>query len=131
MGCYTTQAIVNVVSKALFGTWHFNKLGLVNAFFRKEGHFFGYGFLSLVFRNAWQRSAMRYTWISRKWLILFAGTLAIMTTFAVSGLDELHQHFTPGRVGCLSDALIDTAGALFINVAFWSIRARRRGQALY
>ncbi len=131
MGCQTTQAAVNVVWKALFGTWHFDKLGVVNAVCRKEGHFFGYGLLSLVFRNAWYKTARHLAWVVRKWLTPFAGTLAVITTFAVAGLDELHQHFTPGRVGKLSDALIDTAGALFINLAFWSIRARRRGQALW
>jgi VanZ family protein len=131
MGCQTTQVVVNAVWKALFGTWHFDKLGLINALCRKEGHFFGYGFLSLIFRNAWYKTAKTLAWVVRKWLTPFAGTLAIITTFAVAGLDEWHQHFTPGRVGKLSDALIDTAGALFINLAFWSIRARRRGQALW
>ena len=130
MGCRTTQAIVDVVWKALFGTWHANSLGLVNALCRKEGHFYGYGIISLIFRNAWYRTAKSHDWISRNWLPLFAGTMAVISTFMVSGLDELHQHFVPGRIGCLSDALIDTAGALFINVAFWSIRARRRRQAI-
>jgi VanZ family protein len=130
MGCYTTQAIVDFFWKIFLGTAHYDKAGLVNALFRKYGHFFGYGLISLVFRNAWYRTAKAYQWVTRNWLTLFAGTMAVLSAFAVSGLDELHQYFVPGRVGCLSDALVDTAGALFVNVAFWSIRGRRRRQAI-
>jgi VanZ family protein len=130
MGCYTTQAIVDFFWKIFLGTAHHDQAGLVNALFRKYGHFFGYGLISLVFRKAWYNTARAYAWVTRNRLTLFAGTLAVLSTFAVSGLDEWHQHFVPGRVGCLSDALVDTAGALFVNVAFWSIRARRRRQAI-
>jgi VanZ family protein len=126
MGCQTTQVVVNAVWRALFGTWHWDLTGMVNGYFRKTGHFFGYGVISLLFRNAWYKTAKAFAWVVRSWLTPFAGTLAVVTTFAVSGLDELHQHFIPGRVGCLRDALVDTAGALFLNVAFWSIRSRRR-----
>jgi VanZ family protein len=126
MGCQNTQIVVNAVWKALFGSWHWGLTGAVNGYFRKTGHFFGYGLISLLFQNAWYKTAQAFAWVVRRWLTPFAGTLAVVTTFAVSGLDELHQHFVPGRVGCIGDALIDTAGAMFINVAFWSIRARRR-----
>jgi VanZ family protein len=126
MGCQTTQVAVNAVWKTLFGTWHWDLTGEVNGYFRKVGHFFGYGLISLLFRNAWYKTAKAFAWVLRRWLTPFAGTLAVMTTFAVSGLDELHQRFIPGRVGSLRDALVDTAGAMFINVAVWSIRARRR-----
>jgi VanZ family protein len=126
MGCQTTQIVVNAVWKALFGSWHWDLTGMVNGYFRKTGHFFGYGLISLLFQNAWYKTARAFAWVVRRWLTPFAGTLAVVTTFAVSGLDELHQHFVPGRMGSLRDALIDTAGAIFINVAFWSIRARRR-----
>jgi VanZ family protein len=130
MGARTTQAIVDFFWKAFLGTAHYDKAGLVNGLFRKYGHFFGYGFISLIIRNAWYITARSYAWFTRNWLTLFAGTMAVLSTFAVSGLDELHQHFIPGRIGSLSDALVDTAGALFVNVAFWSIRARRRRQAI-
>jgi VanZ family protein len=130
MSCYTTQAIVDFFWKIILGTAHHDQAGMINGLFRKYGHFFGYGFISLVFRNAWYMTARHYAWVTRNWLTLFAGTMAVLSTFAVSGLDELHQHFIPGRVGCLGDALIDTAGALFINVAFWSIRERRRRQSI-
>jgi VanZ family protein len=131
MGCQTSQVVVDAVWKALFGTWHWDKTGAVNGFFRKTGHFFGYGLISLLFRNAWYKTAQTLGWIVRKWLTPFAGALAIVTAFAVSGMDELHQHFVPGRIGSLRDALIDTAGALFVNLAFWSIQARKHGRALY
>jgi VanZ family protein len=130
MGCQTTQIVVNAVWKALFGTWHWDLTGEVNGYFRKVGHFFGYGLISLLFRNAWYKTARAFAWVVRSWLTPFAGTLAVVTTFAVAGMDELHQRFVPGRVGSLRDALVDTAGAMFINVAFWSIRARRRQSLL-
>jgi VanZ family protein len=130
MGCQTSQAVVNAIWKVLFGTWHWDILGEVNGVLRKTGHFVGYGLVSLVFRNAWYRSAKAFAWVMRHWLTPFAASLAIVSTFIVAGLDELHQHFIPGRIGSLRDALLDTAGALFLNLLVWALRARRRRNLL-
>lgn len=129
MGGMHTQVVVNAVWKAILGSWHKNLTSPVNAYGRKVGHFFGYGIVSLVFRNAWYRSSQAFAWVAVRWLYPFAAVLAVISTFTVACLDELHQTFLPGRVGCLRDALLDAAGAIFLNVIFLAIAARRRAWA--
>jgi VanZ family protein len=126
MGGGTTQILVNAVWKAIFGTWHWNITGEVNEICRKTGHFFGYGVVGLIFRNAWYRSAKAFAWVVRSWLTPFAASLAVASTFLVACLDEWHQRFLPGRVGSLRDALLDAAGAIFLNLLVWALRARKR-----
>jgi VanZ family protein len=126
MGGSHTQILVNAVWKAVLGTWHWNLTGPVNGIGRKVGHFFGYGIVGLIFRNAWYKSARAFAWVMRSWLTPLAGSLAVMSTFSVACLDEWHQRFLPGRVGSLRDALLDAAGAIFLNVIFWALMARRR-----
>jgi VanZ family protein len=62
--------------------------------------------------------------VARIWLTPFAAFFAIASTFAVACLDEWHQTFGPGRVGSLHDALLDAAGAIFLNAIFWASIAR-------
>ncbi len=38
--------------------------------------------------------------------------LVLLWVFFSASLDELHQRFVPGRCGCLSDVLLDTAGGI-------------------
>ena len=56
MGGSHTQVLVDHVWRALLGTWHRNITGTVNEVIRKVGHFFGYGAIGLLFRNAWHSS---------------------------------------------------------------------------
>jgi VanZ family protein len=130
MGGSHTQVLVDTVWQTLFGNWHWDITGPVNEFCRKTGHFFGYGLISLIFRNAWYRSAKAFAWVIKTWLTPFASSLAIASTFFIACLDEWHQCFVPGRVGSLRDALIDTAGALLLNVFVWEFRAYKRRKAL-
>ena len=130
MGGTHTQILVDAVWKPLLGTWRWDLTGPVNEFCRKTGHFFGYGLVSLLFRNAWYKSAQAFAWVVRSWLTPFAATLAVVSTFFVACLDEWHQRYVPGRVGSIRDALLDAAGALFLNLLFWALRARRRRNAL-
>ena len=129
MGAAHSQIVVSAVWKSLFGNWHANLLGEINGVVRKTGHFFGYGTVGLIFRNAWSKTAQAFSLVVTKWLNLFAGFLAVVSTFIVGSLDEYHQMFTPGRVGCLHDALLDTSGALFLNIVFLAVWTRRRHRA--
>lgn len=130
MGGARTQMLVDAVWKPLLGNWRWDLTGPVNEFCRKTGHFFGYGLVSLLFRNAWYKSARAFAWVMRSWLTPFAATLAVVSTFCVGCLDELHQRYVPGRVGSIRDALLDAAGALFLNLLVWALRARHRRNAL-
>jgi VanZ family protein len=126
MGGSHTQVLVDHVWNALLGTWHRNSTAIVNEVIRKVGHFFGYGAIGLLFRNAWHSSirahlaAINYRWLGSR-LMLSASGLSILSTFVVAGLDEWHQRYLPGRVGSLRDVLLDTAGALALNLALWTL----------
>jgi VanZ family protein len=124
MGGAHTQIPLDAVWRTFLGSWHWELTGAVNVYCRKVGHFIGYGLVSLIFRNAWYRSAQAFAWVARNWLTPFAAALAVASTFAVACLDEFHQTFLPGRVGSLHDALLDASGAICLNIIFWTVRAR-------
>jgi VanZ family protein len=130
MGGTHTQIVLNAVWKTFLGSWHWDLTGPVNVYGRKVGHFIGYGLVSLIFGNAWYKSAQAFAWVTSGWLTPFASSLAVASTFTVACLDEFHQTFLATRVGSLHDALLDTAGAICLNVLFWSIRARNRRKLL-
>ena len=130
MGGSHTQILVNAAWKAVLGSWHWNLTGPVNGIGRKVGHFIGYGLVSLIFRNAWYKSALASYWVSKSWLMLFAASLAVASTFTVACLDEWHQTFLAGRVGSLHDALLDTGGAIVLNAIFWTMCVRKRRSAI-
>lgn len=139
MGGSHTQVLVNDVWRAVLGKWHWNITGTVNQVIRKVGHFFGYGTIGLLFRSAWHSSirahlvAINYRRLDSRLLgrrlMLSASGLSVLCTFAVGCLDEWRQKYVPGRVGSLRDVLLDTAGALVLNLAFWGVRAQRRRRA--
>jgi VanZ family protein len=130
-----TQAVVDIVWKSLFGTWRFNLTGPINLISRKVYHFLGYGMIGLIFRNAWQTSIRAGLLRIGDSLATIQGmvsvsALSVLSTFFVASLDELHQRFIPSRSSSFRDVMIDTTGAIFLNVVFWTVRARRRRKAL-
>ena len=46
------------------------------------------------------------------------GTTAFLATSLYAASDEFHQLFVPGRAGLVSDALIDSLGALLGVIVF-------------
>ena len=126
MGGSHTQVLVSAVWEAAVGKWHFEDAATLNVLLRKVGHFFGHGMLSLLFCRAWMSSISQFSKIRRSWRLPSAALLAVITTFVVASLDEWHQTFTPGRVGCFSDVLIDTCGALAVNGLFLYLHLRNR-----
>jgi VanZ family protein len=86
--------------------------------------------IGLIFRNAWVASLRALTSLVRAWVAPFAGSLAVASTFLVACLDEWHQKFVPGRVSSFHDVLVDTTGALLLNVMVWELRARKRRQLM-
>jgi len=126
MGAKNSQIVVNAIWKALFGNWQAGQLGFINGVLRKTGHFLGYGTVGLIFRNAWYKTAQSFSLVVKSWLHPFAGVLAVVSTFVACSLDECHQMYIPGRVGCLRDALWDMSGAIFLNLLFWAFWVRRR-----
>lgn len=126
MGGAHSQAIIGAIWQGLFGHWHFEAVGPVNLAARKVGHFIGHGMLSLVFRNTWYTVVRRVAPQQRASWIGGSALLAVLTTMAIASMDELHQMFVPGRVGCTRDVIIDTAGAFAANLLFFTLRMQRR-----
>ena len=137
MGGSHTQVLVDDVWRTFLGKWHWDITGVVNEALRKIGHFFGYGMIGLLFRKAWHSSiharliAATGRWMSSAWMI-GASALSVASTFLVAGLDEWHQRYVPGRVSSLRDVLLDTGGALLLNLGFLAAHAyRRRAQSAW
>jgi len=129
LGGTKTGMVVATVWKALFGSSHIKLAWEINFIGRKIGHFFGYGMVGLIFRNAWYKTASAFSLVAKTWLYPFAAFLAVVSTFTVGSLDEYHQMFLPGRVGCLHDALLDTSGAIFLNLVFLIVVAYKHKKA--
>jgi VanZ family protein len=130
-----TQVLVDHVWSAFLGQWHAEWTGPINEGCRKVGHFLGYGIIGLIFRNAWNRSfrgrgiEILGKWMTGEWMVSIS-TLSVLCTFLIACTDEMHQRFVPGRVGCFRDVMIDTTGAIFLNIIYWTVRARNRRKAL-
>jgi len=97
-----------------------------NLLLRKLGHFCGYGTLGLLFRRAWTISLRRSWEGPRSRLPFAAAALAVICTFCVACLDEVHQRFLVGRTSSFYDVLLDTAGAILFNRILTIVVARRR-----
>jgi VanZ family protein len=135
MGGNHTQVLVNLVWRTFLGKWHWDLTAPVNIMCRKVGHFFGYGVIGLIFRNAWHASIRARIMRIGASLATLQGmisvsALSVLSTFIIASLDELHQRFVPGRVSSFRDVMVDTTGAIFLNVVFWTVRSYRRRKAL-
>ena len=131
MSGYHTQFVVNDVWKMLFGNWHADLTGVINGDGRKIGHFFGYGAVGLVFRNAWQHTlrarAVRVgRTLMQSRLLILSALLSVGSIFLVASADEIHQCFLPQRVGSFGDVIRDTAGTICLNLVLLAWRAYRR-----
>jgi VanZ family protein len=114
MGADRTSGPLHALTHAVTGRVDSN-WSLIHHMIRKTGHFFGYGILSLAWLRGLMLSARRDKTLQHpEWRMQLA---AVAATFAVAGLDELHQSFLPNRTGKFSDVLLDTAGALALQVA--------------
>lgn len=103
----------------------------IHLLLRKLGHFSGYGFLALLFRRAWYVT-LRPRWEgSRSRLPFSASALAVISTFMVACMDEVHQSFVPGRTGSFLDVMIDTAGAVVFVRLVVKVIERRRATSAY
>jgi len=126
-GADHTSAPLHNLCQLLIGTAVDRDWSNIHHIIRKTGHFTGYGTFSLVcFRGFWL--SLR-KWASRIHAGLTSGlarqcashVLAIAATFLVAGADELHQSFLPNRTGLFSDVLLDTTGALTLQVLLFLI----------
>jgi VanZ family protein len=110
-----------------------------NAVLRKTGHFLGYAILSalvlLALRNTNRdrlRHVLRRPWgthLHDYWRWEWA-LLGIFLTAYTAALDEFHQAFIPSRTGRWQDVVLDTCGAVAMQVVIclFALRALRRSR---
>ena len=108
-----------------------------NEVLRKTGHFVGYAFLSalvlLALRNTNRdrvRPLLHRPWGTRlydhwrgEWALL-----GILLTLVSATFDEVHQSFIPSRTGRWQDVVLDTCGAIVMQMILyaWSASVLRR-----
>ena len=110
--------------------------GRVNPYFvyeldhtlRKSGHFIGYAVLSgltfLALRNTYRdriSGSLRRRWgqnLSDSWQMEWS-LIAILLTLVTAAMDEIHQTFLPWRTGRWQDVVIDTSGAVALQLAIY------------
>ncbi len=100
---------------------------------RKTGHFTGYGILSalvfLALKNTNHdrlRPLLRRPW-GMYWHDFWRGDwalLGILVTIVTATLDEIHQTFLPSRTGRWQDVVLDTCGALVLQVIIYFVSRR-------
>jgi VanZ family protein len=112
----------------------------LNAVLRKTGHFVGYAILSalvvLALRNT-NRDRLRNV-LQRPWGIYLRdywrrewALLGILLTVVTAAFDEIHQTFIPSRTGRWQDVLLDSCGAVVIQLLIYvaCVRTVRQKQA--
>jgi VanZ family protein len=125
MGSGNTSRWLLQVCHALWGQTDGPSFETIHFLLRKLGHLCGYGFLSLLFYRAWIHTLQGVWKTAIRRIYLEAGRLAVACTFVIACLDELHQHYLPGRTSSFHDVLIDTSGAVLFTVAFMLVMVCR------
>ena len=113
-GSNRTSAPLHHLFQLLFGSAIDRHWSYTHHMLRKTGHFAGYGMISLVLFRAFRLTLRNAATRLDKGLA--SHVLAIAATFLIAGADEIHQSFLPNRTGCFSDVLLDTAGALALQI---------------
>ena len=88
---------------------------------RKTGHFFGYGFVSVVFFRTWRMTFRLSRAYSAVTASLRAAAVALLSTLIISSADEFHQSFLPRRTGSPFDVLLDMCGALTCHLMLFAL----------
>jgi len=112
----------------------------INEVLRKTGHFMGYGILAVLvvfalrntnrdrltalLRRAWGTS-MHDLW-RIEWVLL-----GVAVTVVTASFDEIHQSFLPSRTGRWQDVVLDTCGAVVLQVfvyffSLWMLNRKRK-----
>lgn len=128
-----TGAILYKVISTVAPRVELSSVELLNAVLRKTGHFLGYAILSalvlLALRNTNRdrlRNVLRRPWgiyLRDYWRAEWA-LLGILLTIVTAAFDEIHQTFIPSRTGRWQDVVLDSCGAVVIQVILYAVAAR-------
>jgi VanZ family protein len=110
---------------------------LLNEVLRKTGHFLGYGILSvlvfLALKNTNRdrlRNLVRRSWgiyLRDLWRLEWS-FIGVMAALGMATYDEIHQTFIPSRTGRWQDVVIDTSGAIAMQVLVYFLAMRKLKQ---
>jgi VanZ family protein len=111
-----TSAPLHHIFQMFFGSALDADWSFIHHIIRKTGHFTAYGTFSLFAYKA-AASYLRDRITNPLHRQQLSHSLAIAATLAAASADEIHQSFLPNRSGSLSDVLLDTAGAVTLQLA--------------
>lgn len=113
MSSDNTNSLLYAMISAVFGHLDRHRFVLFHAILRKCGHFTGYAILSLFFSRALFRTFSLAAAVAA--YKTFA-VVSVVFAFAVASVDEWHQTLLPKRTGNFSDVLLDTSGAIAVQI---------------
>lgn len=129
-----TDGILSAVMSFVAPRVDHASIDVLNEVLRKTGHFLGYGILSvlvfLALKNT-NRDRLRRL-VSRPWGIYLRDVwrlewsfVAVMTTIGMATYDEIHQSFIPSRTGRWQDVILDTCGAIVMQIVVYVLMTRK------
>ena len=107
---------------------------ILNEVLRKSGHFLGYGLLSVLVFFALRNTNRDRIWrlIARPWGTCLRDLwrmewsfLGVMAALGMATYDEIHQSFIPSRTGRWQDVIIDTSGAIVLQLVMYLLMTRK------
>lgn len=111
---------------------------LLNEVLRKTGHFLGYGILSMLVFLALKktnrdrlRNLLRRSWgiyLRDRWRLEWS-FIGVMAALGMATYDEIHQTFIPSRTGRWQDVVIDTSGAIVMQLVLYLLATRKLKQS--
>ncbi len=121
-GADHTSSPLRWVYEHLFGHVSDWDWGGIHHYIRKTGHFVGYGVIGLAWLRAWWMTFPR-------WSFQHSSLMAVVGTALIASADEFHQTFLPNRTGLFRDVVLDTCGAIVLQVlAYLMLRLIRPRQ---
>ena len=116
-----TSHILRLMLERVFGSFRDAVWHQILFDIRKVGHFFAYGFVSVVFFRAWRMTFRLSHAYSAVTASLRAAAVALLSTLALCSLDEFHQAFLPQRTGSPFDVLLDMCGAVTCHLIIFAL----------
>jgi VanZ family protein len=114
MSANNTSRWLLPVWERLFGPISPHRWSIVHECIRKTGHFTGYGLVSFCFFHGFRTTLRASEGLHALWFR--SALFALVCTIFIASADELHQAFLTNRGGSPLDVLLDTCGAVMVQL---------------